>query len=120
MGLQLFTLRAAMAQDVAGTLKRIAAMGYEEVETYGFDDGAIRYYGMDAKAFRQMLAANKLTTSSGHYDLNKFVASPVGDSSATSTNASTALERWDRRTSPGRGWTSSPGRSRSSKWWPSD
>jgi sugar phosphate isomerase/epimerase len=79
MGLQLFTLRAAMANDVAGTLTRIAAIGYEEVETYGFDDGAIRYYGLDAKAFRQMLAANKLTTSSGHYDLNKFVASPIGD-----------------------------------------
>ena len=43
MGLQLFTLRAAMAQDVAGTLKRIAAMGYEEVETYGFNDVAIKY-----------------------------------------------------------------------------
>ena len=26
-----------------------------------------------------MLEANKLTTSSGHYDLNKFVASPIGD-----------------------------------------
>ena len=79
LGLQLFTLRAAMAQDVQGTLKRIAGMGYEEVETYGFDAGAIGYYGMEAKAFRQLLAANNLTTSSGHYDLNRFVASPIDD-----------------------------------------
>jgi len=79
LGLQLFTLRAAMAQDVQGTLKRIAALGYEEVETYGFDDGALRYYGLESKVFRQMLAANNLTTSSGHYDLNRFVASPIGD-----------------------------------------
>ena len=35
MGLQLYTIRDAMARDVAGTLKRIAALGYEEVETYG-------------------------------------------------------------------------------------
>jgi hypothetical protein len=31
MGLQLYTMRAAMAADVQGTLKRIAALGYEEV-----------------------------------------------------------------------------------------
>ena len=37
MGLQLFTIRDAMARDVTGTLKRVAALGYEEAETYGFD-----------------------------------------------------------------------------------
>ena len=79
MGLQLFTLRAAMAQDAPGTLTRIAAIGYEEVETYGFDPAALGYYRMDAKAFRQLLADNNLTTSSGHYDLNKFVATPIDD-----------------------------------------
>jgi sugar phosphate isomerase/epimerase len=68
-----------MRQDVPGTLERIATMGYEEVETYGFDDAGIRYYGMDAKAFRALLAAHKLTTSSGHYDLNKFVTAPIDD-----------------------------------------
>ena len=31
MGLQLFTIRDAMARDVPGTLKSIAAMGYQEV-----------------------------------------------------------------------------------------
>jgi sugar phosphate isomerase/epimerase len=79
MGLQLFTLRAAMRQDVPGTLERIAAMGYEEVETYGFDDAGLRYYGMDAKAFSALLAAHNLTTSSGHYDLNRFVSAPIDD-----------------------------------------
>jgi sugar phosphate isomerase/epimerase len=79
MGLQWFTLRAAMAHDAPGTLTRIAAIGYEEVETYGFDPAALGYYRMDAKAFRQLLADNNLTTSSGHYDLNKFVATPIDD-----------------------------------------
>ena len=90
MGLQLFTLRAAMRQDVPGTLERIAGMGYEEVETYGFDDASIRYYGMDAKAFRALLAAHKLTTSSGHYDLNKFVTAPGGVVSGGGNTVSTA------------------------------
>ncbi len=33
IGLQLFTLNSAMNRDPLGTLKRVAAMGYEEVET---------------------------------------------------------------------------------------
>jgi sugar phosphate isomerase/epimerase len=73
MGLQLFTMRAALSNDVAGTLKRIATLGYEEVETYGFDPKGIGYYGMPAKAFAQLLRDSNLTTPSGHYDLNRFV-----------------------------------------------
>jgi sugar phosphate isomerase/epimerase len=73
MGLQLFTMRAALSKDVAGTLKRIATLGYEEVETYGFDPKGIGYYGMPAQAFAQLLRDNNLTAPSGHYDLNRFV-----------------------------------------------
>src|SRR5688572_15218574 len=79
LGLQLFTMRAAMRSDVEGTLKRIAGMGYEEVETYGFDPEGIGYYGLSAKAFSERLRAHKLTTSSGHYDLNRFTASSTDD-----------------------------------------
>jgi sugar phosphate isomerase/epimerase len=79
MGLQLYTMRAAMAQDVSGTLKRIAALGYEEAETYGFDPEKIGYYGMPAKSFAQLLADNKMTTPSGHYDLNRFMTTSVDD-----------------------------------------
>jgi sugar phosphate isomerase/epimerase len=77
LGLQLFTLRAALARDVEGTLKRIAGMGYEEVETYGFDPQGIGYYGLAAKDFAQRLRDNNLTAPSGHYDLNRFVLSSV-------------------------------------------
>ena len=79
MGLQLFTIRAAMAQDVPGTLKRIAAMGYEEVETYGFDPTALRYYGLDAAVFAQRLRENNIATPSGHYDLNRYMSTSVDD-----------------------------------------
>lgn len=79
LGLQLFTLRAALRQDVEDTLKRVAAMGYEELETYGFDPEGIRFYGLEAKAFAQRLRDHKLTTPSGHYDLNRFVSSSVDD-----------------------------------------
>ena len=48
MGLQLFTIRDAMAKDVVGTLKKVSALGYQDLETYGFDPDALKYYGMDA------------------------------------------------------------------------
>src|SRR4051812_9526250 len=79
MGLQLFTMRAAMSKDPAGTLKRAAGLGYEEVETYGFDPQAMGYYGMPAKTFAQLLRDNNLTTPSGHYDLNRFVTTSEDD-----------------------------------------
>ena len=79
MGLQLYTVRAAMARDLDDTLKRVAAMGYEEVETYGFDPQGLRYYGLDAKAFAQRLRDLKMTSPSGHYDLNRFMSTSVDD-----------------------------------------
>ena len=82
MGLQLYTMRAAMAQDLDGTLKRIAALGYEEVETYGFDPQGLGYYGLPAKAFAQKLGDNKITTPSGHYDLNRLRVGQRGGTQA--------------------------------------
>jgi sugar phosphate isomerase/epimerase len=79
MGLQLFTVRAPMRTDVDGTLTRIAGMGYEEVETYGFDPAGLGYYGLPAKEFADRLRARKMTTPSGHYDLNQFAATSVDD-----------------------------------------
>ena len=79
MGLQLYTMRAAMSADLPGTLKRIASLGYEEVETYGFDPAGLRYYRLEGKEFAQLLRDNNLTTPSGHYDLNRFVSTPVDD-----------------------------------------
>ena len=79
MGIQLYTVRAPLRTDVAGTLSRLAAMGYQEAETYGFDPANLGYYGMPAKAFADLLRANKMTTPSGHYDLNRFAATPVDD-----------------------------------------
>ena len=40
IGLQLYTVRAAMAQDVEGTLARVAEIGYREVEFAGYFDRA--------------------------------------------------------------------------------
>jgi len=70
LGLQLYTIRDAIAKDVRITMKQIAGYGYEEVETYGFNKG---YWGLESKVAKQILDENNLTTSSGHYDLDKYL-----------------------------------------------
>ena len=70
LGLQLYTIRDAIAKDVRTTMKQIAGYGYEEVETYGFNKG---YWGLESKVAKQILDENNLTTSSGHYDLDKYL-----------------------------------------------
>jgi sugar phosphate isomerase/epimerase len=79
MGLQLYTIRDAMARDVDGTLKQVAALGYQEVETYGFDPDNLRYYNLPARDFAQRLRDHGLTSPSGHYDLNRFATASDAD-----------------------------------------
>lgn len=79
MGLQLYTIRDAMAKDAQGTLKTVAALSYEDLETYGFDPQNGSYYGFTATAFKQVLDHLGLTTSSGHYDLYRYLNAPEAD-----------------------------------------
>ncbi len=60
IGLQLYTLRDQLVKDMPGTIKRIAEIGYKEVEVYD-------YYGKSAAEFSRILKDNGLTAPSGHY-----------------------------------------------------
>jgi sugar phosphate isomerase/epimerase len=72
MGLQLFTVRGPLARDLTGSIKKIASIGYEDCETYGYDPAQKSYYGLKASAFKQLLADNNMITTSGHYDFTKY------------------------------------------------
>ena len=76
MGLQLFTIRDAMKADPLGSLKKAKAMGYQDLEIYGFDPENIGYYGYKAKEFKLILDDLNLTTSSGHYDFSSYFDKP--------------------------------------------
>lgn len=78
MGLQLFTVREPLANDVTGTFKKIAAIGYEDCETYGFNPDNGTYY-VKATAFKQLLADNNMITTSGHCDFAKYFDKPADD-----------------------------------------
>lgn len=59
VGLQLYTVREAMKNDVAGTLARVAAIGYREVEFAG-------YFGKTPAEVRALLDRNALRSPSTH------------------------------------------------------
>lgn len=61
IGVQLYTLRAEMAKDAEGTLARVAALGYREVEFAG-------YFDQTPQAVRMMLGRNGLTSPATHID----------------------------------------------------
>ena len=59
IGVQLYTVRSEMAKDFEGTLARVAAAGYQEVEFAG-------YYDRSAKDVRAVLDRHGLRAPSAH------------------------------------------------------
>jgi sugar phosphate isomerase/epimerase len=52
IGLQLYTIRDAMATDVPGSLKKVSDMGYKYLELAGYADG--EFYGYTPEEFKKM------------------------------------------------------------------
>src|SRR5687767_12576727 len=70
IGLQLYTLREDIGKDAKGTIGKVAALGYKQVETFGYRDG--KYFDMSANDFSQFLKSVGLTSPSGHYFAGGF------------------------------------------------
>lgn len=62
IGVQLYTVRNECEKDFEGALKRIAEIGYKQVEVYDF-------YGRTAADVKKLLDANGLKAPSGHWML---------------------------------------------------
>lgn len=82
MGLQLYTVREPMAADAVGTLDQAAALGYVNFETYGFEPESVKFYGMPARDLRKVLDDRGLVTTTGHYDMHRYLAKPPAAMSA--------------------------------------
>lgn len=67
-GIQLYTVRTEMLKDAKGTLQRLAALGYKQVESAGSDKGY--YYGLKPKEMKQVCKDLGLTLRSGHIHLD--------------------------------------------------
>lgn len=62
IGLQLYTIRDAMQADFEGSLRKVAQIGYSQVEFAG-------YFGHTAKQVRAILDRYQLTAPSAHVDM---------------------------------------------------
>lgn len=65
IAVQVYSVRAAAAKDLAGTLAKIAEIGYSGVEFAG-------YYGKNAKDIRKMLDDNGLKCSGTHTGIGEL------------------------------------------------
>ena len=66
IGLQLYTVREQLQKDFDGTLKKVAAAGYQEVEMAGF-------YNRTAAQVRESLRAAGLSCPSAHWPLMELM-----------------------------------------------
>ena len=69
-GLQLYTMRALLEEDFAGTLEQVAAIGYREVQVSG-------RAGHPPEAIRKMLDDHGLVTPAIHVDLQGTTSAEI-------------------------------------------
>lgn len=84
VGLQLYTVRSLMAEDVAGTLDAVAAIGYQEVEFAG-------YFGHAPAEVRGWLDAAGLSSPAAHVGMAELEGAGLA---AAFETASTLGQRW--------------------------
>ena len=84
IGLQLYTVRSLMAEDVAGTLDAVAAIGYREVEFAG-------YFGHAPAEVRGWLDAAGLSSPAAHVGMEDLAGAGL---QAAIETASTLGQRW--------------------------
>ncbi|RDC65853.1 sugar phosphate isomerase/epimerase family protein [Adhaeribacter pallidiroseus] len=87
IGLQLYSVKDVLEQDLKGTLQQLAKMGYKEVESYPGSKG--HYYGLEPKEFAAMLNGLGLKLISSHF------GSGTRDGKAESWHQATMLTRLD-------------------------
>jgi len=88
IGVQLYTVRDARAKDPAGTLAKVAGIGYTTVEGATYT-GTQKFYGQDAAGFASLLKSNGLYMPSLHYRLGE-------DAGPNDPVNGTLLHAWDK------------------------
>src|ERR1700709_11719 len=75
IGLQLYTVRDAMAKNPADALAKVAKVGYTSVE--GTYSGPGKFFNVDTKDFAKLLTDNGLVMPSCHYRLGEELVNGV-------------------------------------------
>ncbi len=67
-GLGIYSVREALEKDFAGTLKKLADLGFKDLELWNYNQGKL--FGFTAKEIKAMLDDNGLTASSLHVGID--------------------------------------------------
>lgn len=87
IGIQIYSVKDILEQDLRGVLQQLADMGYKEIESYPGSQG--HYYGMEPEAFSEMLNELGLTLVSSHFGSGSYTHN------ADSWYQATMLSRFD-------------------------
>lgn len=77
IGLQLYTVRNEITNDLDGTIAKVAEIGYNSVEVFGYNNG--NFFGKTVEEFSAILKKNHLKTPSGHYMLLDYLVNDNKD-----------------------------------------
>lgn len=66
IGLQLYTVRDKIKQDLKSTLEKVAKIGYNSLEAAGYNVTDGTFYGMAPKTFTELLNGLGMTLNSSH------------------------------------------------------
>ena len=77
IGLQLYTVRDKIKQDLKSTLEKVAKVGYNSVEAAGYNATDGTFYGMVPKAFAELLNGLGMSLNSSHTVFELDVAEKV-------------------------------------------
>jgi sugar phosphate isomerase/epimerase len=69
VGIQLYSVRKEMLEDAVGTLKKLAKIGYKELESAGSEKG--NFYGLKPKEMRKIANDLGMNLRSGHVHINE-------------------------------------------------
>ena len=78
IGIQLYTVRDMIQNNVTGVINKIAAIGFKEVEVYGYTNEN-KFWGMQPRAFKQLLDSAGLAAPSSHILFDKFFTTGMED-----------------------------------------
>lgn len=71
IGIQLYTVRGEIKNGIDSVIAKLASVGYEQVELYGYANG--QYFGKSTKEMAALLKQHNLTSPSAHIGLNEFL-----------------------------------------------
>ncbi len=68
IGIQLYSIRDLVENELPGSLQKLAAIGYRTIETAHYQDG--KFYGMNPAAFKELVESTGLRALSSHSSLS--------------------------------------------------